>query len=44
MDKKALDEHPTLLRRKPRAIISPYKNDKEALVIFDSKEGKTLGR
>ena len=39
-DKKALDENATISKRKHRAIIYPYKEKNDALVIFHNWEGK----
>lgn len=39
-DKRALDENPTLKRRRPRAIVYPYEKEDQALVIFNEWKGK----
>nr|XP_022341810.1 uncharacterized protein LOC111135768 isoform X8 [Crassostrea virginica] len=37
-DRKELDGNPIFQRIKPRAVICPYKNDNEALVIFEKRK------
>lgn len=39
-DRKDLEKNPILQRIKPRAVICPYKKDKEALVVFNTWKGK----